>query len=78
MAKPSTGVVNVAFAELPVAGAVEVAQHKGFGLGEKLFCKAVGAFAAGKPAADDVEGALRRPETMEQPSQILIAYAVTP
>ena len=73
MSKPRAGIVNMAFAELPVSGAVKMPQHQGLRLREKAFGESVCAFTACKPAADDVERALRRPETMEQPAQVFIA-----
>ena len=76
MPEPSSGVENVAFAEFPVPGAVKMPQHKYLSLREKLLGKAIGSLTAGEPAANNVERALRRPETMQEPAQVFVANSL--
>lgn len=78
MTKPRAGVVYMAIAEPPMPGAVKMPQHKGFCLGEKAFCESVGTLTAGEPTTNDIEGALRWPETMEQATQVFIANPLAP
>ena len=65
MAEPSPGVEDVPMSEFPMAGAVKMAEHEGVSIGEEAACKTVSTFAAGEPATDNVEGALRGPKAME-------------
>ena len=75
VAEPCPGVVDVPVGEFPMPGAVKMTEHECMGIGEILFSEAGGTFTAGEPATDDVEGALRRPETMQQPPQVFVANA---
>lgn len=78
MAEPSTCVIDMSFAELPVTGAVKMPQHEGFCLWEKLLSEAIGSFTAGEPTAYDLKGALRWTEAMQQPAQVLVADPLAP
>ena len=61
----------------PMTGAVKMPQYHGLSLGEKLLGKVIGALAASKPAAYDVEGALRRPKAVQQATQVFVLNAFT-
>ena len=78
MAEPSTCVIDMPFAELPVTGAVKMPQHKGFCRWEKLLSEAIGSFTAGEPTAYNLKGTLRWPEAMQQPAQVLVADPLAP
>ena len=54
MLEPSAGVVDVAVAIMPMAGAVEMPRDDHLCFREELFCKAIGTATAAKPTAYDV------------------------
>ena len=76
MPEPRPGVIDVTLRKLPVAGAVKMPENDDLRLREVMFGKAVGSSATSKPAADNVQRALRWPKAMEESAQIPVAYAV--
>lgn len=78
MAEPRSGIQNPPGADTPIAGAVQVSEDDHLCFREESPGKLLAAAAAGKPAPDNADGALRRPETVHESAEKRIADTLPP